>query len=95
MSRDYNGSARRSIPTLRTIRRHHGLSQTALGNRAGLSQARVSLLERGVYASAQEIETLAAALEVPVERLLDLGVIEAIDRAIGTSVGATVATDGC
>ena len=52
-------------------RRRRGWSQAELGRRAGLSGQRIGQLERGraLWVSRRTVARLAAALELPVERL--------------------------
>jgi transcriptional regulator with XRE-family HTH domain len=57
---------------LRSARERRHLSQLALGRRAGLSKAGLSLIERGVReTSIQALVALARSLEVPLEILFD------------------------
>lgn len=79
----YHAPAGKSISEqLRTVRQYRRLSQQTLGDRAGLPQHRVSLLERGVAATAGEIERLAAVLEVTPDALTDPRVAEAVGVAL-------------
>jgi transcriptional regulator with XRE-family HTH domain len=52
-------------------RRRRGWSQAELGRRAGLSGQRIGQIERGraLWVSRRTVARLAAALELPVERL--------------------------
>jgi transcriptional regulator with XRE-family HTH domain len=51
---------------LRRVRLERGLSQAQLAERSGLTQARISLLERGdALAQRRTLQRLAATLECP------------------------------
>jgi transcriptional regulator with XRE-family HTH domain len=57
---------------LRTLRKQRGLSQEELGYRADLELSQISRIERGVInTSISQILAIAAALEVPHQKLFD------------------------
>jgi transcriptional regulator with XRE-family HTH domain len=86
---------------IRARRRKLGLTQTALGERLGWVQERISVLETGKYGtpSLPALATLAQALEAPLSELLTAcglseavsGAERAVDIGVETASGRTEA----
>lgn len=68
----YNLRVVKRLQGLRWVRQHRGLSQMELAERSGLTQARISLLERGeTLAQRWTVQRLADALECLQRDLVD------------------------
>jgi transcriptional regulator with XRE-family HTH domain len=67
---------------IRAQRRELGLTQTALGERTGWVQERISLLESGKYGmpSLPALSMLATALETPLENLLEAAGFQSLNN---------------
>ena len=55
---------------VRNYRRQKGLSQERLGELVGISRSKISKIENGDWDSLSDLKLLAAALEVPNEKLV-------------------------
>ena len=63
------------------LRNHRGLSQVALAQCVGITQGYLSQIEKGArQPTAEKLVALARALEVPVEILIDCGMLVLLDR---------------